>query len=65
MLKCSKGACADLESDFFAVDDKCFLLKVWLPNFLGVTLRKADIAAELLAFTGNFTFFHGLYISVI
>ena len=30
-------------------------LEIWLSDFLGVVLRKADIAAELLAFTGEFT----------
>ena len=41
---------ANLHCDFFAVNDKSLLLKVWLPDFLGVALRKADIAAVLLTF---------------
>jgi hypothetical protein len=31
-----------------------------LPDFLGVALRKADIAAVLLAFTGDVAFLHDL-----
>ncbi len=38
--------------DLFSVYYDSFGLEIWLPDFLGVALRKADIAAKLLAFTG-------------
>lgn len=46
---------ADLHADFFAVDDDGLVLEVWLPDLLGVALRKADIVAKLFAFAGKFT----------
>lgn len=49
---------ADLHGDFFAVNNEGFSLKVGLPNLFGVALRKADIAAVLLAFAGEFTYLH-------
>jgi L-ascorbate metabolism protein UlaG (beta-lactamase superfamily) len=54
---------ADLHLDLFAVDDNGLSLEVWLPDFLGVALRKADIAAVLLAFAGEFANLHGLVLS--
>jgi hypothetical protein len=49
---------AQLHLDAFTVDNDGLGLEVWLPNFFGVALRKADIAAVLLAFAGEFTFLH-------
>jgi hypothetical protein len=46
----------DFEADFFAFDNKGLLLQVRLPNLFGVSLRKADAVAELLAFASNCTF---------
>lgn len=55
----ANGLGADLHFDFFAVYDECLGLKVWLPDFLGVTLRKADVTAKLLALASDFTLLHG------
>ncbi len=57
-LKCSKRTGAYFHTDFLAIDNKRLLLKVRLPDFLGVALRKANIVAELLSFATNFTCFH-------
>lgn len=57
-LEGAKGLGADLEFDLLAIDDDGFGLQVWLPNFLGVALRKADIVAVLLSFAGDITFLH-------
>jgi hypothetical protein len=51
---------ADLHFDFFAIDCKCFGLQIRLPYFFSMALRKAYVAAVLLAFTGNFTLLHNL-----
>ncbi len=57
-LEGAKCACANFHADFFTINNKRLLLKVWFPNFLRMTLRKADVVAVLLAFTCNITFFH-------
>lgn len=49
---------AEFHFDLVAINDDCFGLKVWLPDFFSVALRKADIAAKLLAFACEFTFLH-------
>lgn len=49
---------ADLDADFFTVNHQSLLLKIRLPDFLGMALREADIIAELLAFAADFTCFH-------
>ena len=49
---------ADLEGHFLTVDHKSLGLEVWLPDFLGVALRKADIIAVLLSFAGEFAYIH-------
>ena len=51
---------AKLHGDFLAVDHESFSLKIWLPDFLGVALREADITAVLLAFACKFTFLHNV-----
>lgn len=51
---------ADLQGNLLAVNDESLGLKVGLPNFLGVTLGKADITAVLLALAGEFTSLHGI-----
>lgn len=43
---------ADLDSYFFAVNNKGFLLEVWFPDFLGMALRKRHIVSVLFAFAG-------------
>lgn len=43
---------ADLELDLLAVNDDSLSLQVWLPDFLCVALREADVVAVLLAFAG-------------
>lgn len=48
----------DLHSDFAAVYHKSFLLKVRLPDFLGMALREADVLAILFAFAGDVAFVH-------
>lgn len=53
---------ADFQLDLFAVDHNCLGLKVWLPDFLGVALRKADIVAKLFAFAGEFTLLHNFFL---
>ncbi len=49
---------ADLELDLLAADYDSLVLKVGLPDFLGVALGKADIVAVLLALAGYITFLH-------
>jgi hypothetical protein len=51
----------DLHRNLLAIDDQSFGLEVWLPDLLGVALGEADIAAELLAFAGDFTLLHYSY----
>ena len=55
----AKRLSANLQRDLLAVNDEGLLLEVRLPNLFGVALRKADIAAVLLAFTGDVTLLHG------
>lgn len=57
-LEGADGLCADFEPDFFAVYFDGFGLEVGFPDFFGVALRKADVAAVLLAFAGKITFLH-------
>jgi len=57
-LERSDSLRADLQLDFFAINNNGLFLEVWLPHFLGVALRKADIAAILFAFAGNITLTH-------
>lgn len=45
---------AEYHRDFFAIDFKGFLLKVWLEDTVSATQREADIIAKLLAFSGEF-----------
>lgn len=49
---------ANLELDLLAIDFNSFVLKVWLPNFLGVALAETDIAAVLFALAGEITLLH-------
>ena len=49
---------AQLHRHFLAINDKSFSLQIWLPNFLGMTLRKTDVIAKLLAFTSDITLLH-------
>jgi hypothetical protein len=51
---------AELHFDFFAVNG--FGLKIWLPDFLGVALRKADVVAVLFAFAGYITDLHDVFL---
>ncbi len=37
-LKCPQSAGADFDAYLFSVNYKRLLLKIWFPNFLGVTL---------------------------
>jgi len=57
-LKGADCLSAYLEGNFFAVNNEGLGLQVRLPDFLGVALGKTDIAAELFALTGEFTFIH-------
>jgi hypothetical protein len=50
------------KADSAAVYGDSLRLQVWLPNFFGVALRKADITAVLFAFAGEFAFLHGLFL---
>mgnify|MGYP003594175171 CR=1 FL=1 len=52
---------ANLELDLLAIDYDGLLLEVWLPDLLGVALREADVAAELLTLAGNVAFAHVIY----
>jgi hypothetical protein len=49
---------ADPECNLFAIDNYGFGLQVRLPDFFSVALRKADIAAVLFAFAGEFASIH-------
>jgi uncharacterized protein involved in propanediol utilization len=49
---------ADLQTDFFAVDNHSLVLEIRLPDFWGMALRKADIVAILFAFAGDITYLH-------
>jgi hypothetical protein len=60
-LEGTNGLGADFQADLLAVDNDGFGLEIWLPDFLGVALRKAHIVAKLLAFTGEFTLLHNCY----
>lgn len=54
----------ELHANFLAVDNQGLDLEIWLPNLLGVALREANVAAVLLALTGEITLLHTLpYIS--
>ena len=57
-LQGADGLGADLELHLLAVNNNGLGLEVWLPDFLGVALAKADIAAVLFAFTGEFAYLH-------
>ena len=57
-LQSTNSLSTDLELNLFTVDDDSLSLEIWLPDFLSVALREADIAAELLAFAGEFTLVH-------
>ena len=59
-LQGAKSARADFDADFFTVNDKRLFLDISIPSLAGAALRKADIVAKLLAFTGDFTLFHTL-----
>jgi hypothetical protein len=48
----------NLHLDLFAVNSKSLGLQIRLPYFFSMALRKADVVAVLLAFTGDFTFLH-------
>jgi hypothetical protein len=64
-LEGAQGLGADLEPDLLAVDDDRLVLKIRLPNLLGVALRKADIAAVLLAFAGDVADLHDFFLTLI
>jgi len=49
---------ADFHLYFLAINNKSLLLKVRLPDFLGVALREADVMSELLSFARDFTYLH-------
>jgi hypothetical protein len=49
---------AQLHLDFFAVNHERLGLEIGLPDFLGMALAEANIAAILLAFAGEVTFLH-------
>lgn len=49
---------ADFHRYLLTVYFESFFLEVWLPDFLGVALREADITAELLALASDFTLVH-------
>ena len=48
----------DFHRNLLTVDFKSLLLEVRLPYLLGVALRKADVAAKLLALASDFTLLH-------
>lgn len=58
-LECADSLRAELHGNFFAVHYKCLGLKVWLPDFLGMALRKAHVVAVLLSFAGKVASLHG------
>ena len=57
-LQCPDGLSAKFHPNFLAINDNCSVLKVWLPDLFCMALRKTDIAAVLLAFTGKFAYLH-------
>ena len=57
-LKSADSLGANLQLNLLTVNNNGLLLKVRFPNLLGVALREADVVAELLAFTGDFTLTH-------
>lgn len=57
-LESTNSLCTDFHLHFFAIDDDCFGLQIWLPNFFSVPLREAHVVAKLLAFAGNVTLLH-------
>lgn len=48
----------EFHGHFFSINKNSLGLQVGLPDFLGVALREADIAAVLLAFAGDVTLLH-------
>lgn len=48
----------NLQLDLLAIDNNSLVLEVWLPDLLGVALRETDIAAVLLALTGDVANLH-------
>lgn len=42
----------------FTIDNQSFLLNIWLEDFAGFVLGKADVMSVHLAFSGDFTFCH-------
>lgn len=50
-LQGADGLGAELHGDFLTINHESLGLKVRLPNFLGMALRKAHIVAVLFAFT--------------
>ena len=59
-LKGAEGLRADLQLYLLAVDNDCLLLKIRFPYLFGMALRKANVVAVLLAFTGDVAFTHDL-----
>jgi hypothetical protein len=57
-LKGADSLRAYAKLNFFPINHYSFSLEIWLPNFLCVALRKANIASKLLAFTGDIAFIH-------
>ena len=49
---------ADVQFNFFAVNNNSLSLEIRLPDLLSVALRKADVVAILFAFTGDITYLH-------
>ncbi len=58
-LEGADSLCANLKRDWFPINHDRFSLEVWLPNFLGMALGKANVTAVLLAFAGDIAFLHG------
>ena len=58
LLQRPKRLGANFKLYLFAVNSNCLDLQVRLPDFLGVALAEANIAAVLLAFAGEFTLLH-------
>lgn len=61
-LESTDSLSTKLHRNFFTIYNNGFILKIGLPDFLGVALRKADIAAVLLAFASEFTYLHDLFL---
>lgn len=51
---------AELEPDLFTINCHGFGLQIRLPNLVGVALREANIAAVLLALTGDIALLHNV-----